>query len=78
MKTKNKIKLAKLIKSATPAAIEAKRAAVAKIAAELSALENGCENERAKFARALYFKRIAALGRMEYAAKLSAISALNR
>ena len=63
-------KLAKLIKAATPAAIEAKRAAVAKIAAEVTALENNCENERAKFARALYFKRLAALGRMEAAAKL--------
>ena len=54
-------KLAKLIKAATPAAIEANRSAVAQNAAEVTALENNCENERAKFARALYFKRLAAL-----------------
>lgn len=63
-------KLAKLINAATPEAIAAKRVAVAKIAAELAELENNCENERAKFARALYYKRLAALGRMEAAAKL--------
>jgi hypothetical protein len=63
-------KINKLINAATPAAIAKKRAMMEAARAEMEALEANCENERAKFARALFLKRAAALGRMEGAAKL--------
>jgi hypothetical protein len=65
-------RLARLIASATPAAIERKRVAMEAARADLVALEQAGENERAKFARALFLKRAAALGRMIAAAKLRA------
>lgn len=65
-------KLRKLIAAATPAAIERKRAMLAAAQADLARLEAACENERARFARALVIKRAAALARMEAAARIAA------